>query len=187
MRACLAFQKSLAEAERDLERTLAADSPAEIKAAEREAVKRQLLDLRETVACEEQKPRIDHAIELLAELDKSKGARDEFVKDVESLLDDIELDEMEGLEKVRSKSGSELLKRLELPVVLPVTSRGGGGNISGLSGDLGGRDGGAGPGLHRCCWLGIRRCQAIPQHDDLVHHEGPCRHCWVERNGEGGA
>ena len=90
-------------------------------AVEKREVKRRLEQMKEDDACPEQRPRLERAIQLLDEVERSSSAQDEFVEDVLSLLDDVEIDPTEGLEKVRSQEGSHLLELLEAPLILPTT------------------------------------------------------------------
>jgi len=91
-------------------------------AAEKREVKRRLEQMKEDDACPEQRPKLDRAIRLLDEVEDSRAAQDEFVEEVLSLLDDVDLDPAEGLQKVRAQEGSHLLELLEEPLFLPTTS-----------------------------------------------------------------
>lgn len=88
-------------------------------AIEREQIRRQLEDLRDHDARTADRPKIDQAIALLPTLENNPDAQDEFVALVLSLLDGSPLDDTEGLQQVRAKSGSELLDRLGAPIILP--------------------------------------------------------------------
>jgi hypothetical protein len=77
---------------------------------EKREARKQLVELRDTVATEDQKPRIDRAIQLLEQLDDSTAAQDEFAASVKSLLDCVSLEQNEGLEKFKSQPGSEALR-----------------------------------------------------------------------------
>ena len=90
------------------------------ESAEKRQMREKLIELRDSDACVEQKPRIDKAIKLLDDLKGNPEAQDEFVEHVLSLLDDSKLDPAEGLENVRAKSGSELLDLLSTPLRNPV-------------------------------------------------------------------
>jgi pimeloyl-ACP methyl ester carboxylesterase len=70
-----------------------------------------LQDLRATVATAAQQPKLDRAIELVDALD-SRGAQDEFVDCVLTLLRDTDLDATEGMETLLTLAGSTLLDRL---------------------------------------------------------------------------
>lgn len=87
--------------------------------AERREVRRRLEELKATDACQEQRPKIQKAIQLLDTVEDSTAAQDEFVSLVLSLLDDVELDPTEGLQKIRAQAGSHLLELLESPLLLP--------------------------------------------------------------------
>ena len=91
-------------------------------AAEKREVKRRLQRLKENDASAEQRPRLERAIRLLDEVEDSSAAQDEFVEEVLSLLDGVDLDSTEGLQKVRAQEGSHLLELLEAPLFLPTTS-----------------------------------------------------------------
>jgi hypothetical protein len=108
-----------------------------VKREEAKQARQQLEDLRDTVATQAQKPRIERAIQLLNRLEDDTAAQDEFAACVKSLLESISLEANEGLEKFKSQEGSEALSRLEAPVILPVSSTGGG-NVNSLDLDIGG-------------------------------------------------
>jgi len=99
-----------------------ATAGVEDELAEKEHARAKLIDLRDTVARPEQKPRIDQAIALLDKVKGNTAAQDEFADEVLSLLDGTELDANEGVDNVRSKSGSELLASLNTPLRNPVTT-----------------------------------------------------------------
>jgi hypothetical protein len=80
-----------------------------------EGVKRQLEELRNQDASASQRPKLDKAIAMLPTLDGNAAAQDKFVKLVLSLLDDAEVDPTEGLEQIRSQTGSDLLAQLGAP------------------------------------------------------------------------
>jgi hypothetical protein len=101
----------------------------------KEQVRAKLIDLRDTVACAEQKPRIDKAIALLDQVKGNTAAQDRFADDVLSLLDGSELDANEGIDDIRAKSGSELLASLSTPIRNPVAPvNDGEGGVAGLGG-----------------------------------------------------
>lgn len=87
---------------------------------EKEQVRAQLVELRDTVACAEQKPAIDRAIKLLDQVKGDTQVQDEFVENVFKLLDGSEPDPTEGIDNVRTKDGSELLDLLSTPIRNPV-------------------------------------------------------------------
>lgn len=87
---------------------------------EKEAVRQKLVDMRDTMAKAEQKPKIDQAIQMLDQLEDNPEKQNEFVNLVLSLLDGTELDPTEGVDKVRAKEGSELLDSLAIPIRNPV-------------------------------------------------------------------
>jgi hypothetical protein len=88
---------------------------------EKEKVRAQLLDLRETIAAPEQRPSIDLAIDLLDHVKGGAPAQNQFVASVLKLLDRSEPDPNEGAEKIRLRPGVELLQLLETPLRNPVT------------------------------------------------------------------
>jgi hypothetical protein len=88
--------------------------------AEKKEVKRKLEEMKTADASAEQKPKIQEAIQLLDNVEDSVEAQDRFVKLVLSLLDGSSPDPTEGLQNIRAKEGSELLKALEEPLILPI-------------------------------------------------------------------
>jgi len=102
---------------------------ADTTAAQMDAVRQKLLEL-ETDATAAQKQALDNAISLLPNLENNTDVQDRFVSLVLSILPSGEdaSDAMEGLELIRSQSGSKLLSLLQRPVVMPtrVAAAGGG-------------------------------------------------------------
>lgn len=88
-------------------------------AGEREVAREMLKDLKETVACNEQKPKLAEAEALLDHLDDSAENQNQFVNLVRSLLDDVDLDPTEAVGEFKAVSGSKLLETLQEPVLLP--------------------------------------------------------------------
>jgi hypothetical protein len=88
---------------------------------QKEQARAMLLEMRDTEASAEQKPRIDQAIALLDQVKQNPAAQNELVQHVLSLLENSEPDPTEGVENVRAKSGSELLELLGTPIRNPVT------------------------------------------------------------------
>ncbi|MBA3884985.1 MAG: hypothetical protein H0X67_04540 [Acidobacteria bacterium] len=86
---------------------------------EKREVRRRLEHLKTAEARQDQRPKIQKAIDLLDTVEDNPAAQDEFVTLVLSLLDDAELDETEGLQKIRAQEGSHLLELLEEPLILP--------------------------------------------------------------------
>jgi len=86
---------------------------------EKREVRRRLEQMKVADARQEQRPKIDRAIDLLDDVEGSAAAQDEFVTSVLSLLDDTVVDPTEGLEKIRAQDGSHLLALLEAPLLLP--------------------------------------------------------------------
>ena len=82
----------------------------------REEVRAKLSDLRDTIACAEQKPRIDQAIALLDSVEDDPAKQDEFVAHVLTLLDDAVPATGEGIEEIRAASGATLLDLLDVPL-----------------------------------------------------------------------
>ena len=93
-------------------------------AEERAAAEAELIEMRETIADEEQKKNIDRAIELLDQIENSGQAQNEFVNLVMSVLDGTEVDETEGLNEVLAQDGTRILQVLQEDVELPPTSGG---------------------------------------------------------------
>jgi hypothetical protein len=87
---------------------------------EKEQVRTQLVELRDTVARTGQKPAIDRAIKLLDQVKGNTQAQDQFVENVFALLDGSEPDPTEGIDRVRTRDGSELLNLLSTPIRNPV-------------------------------------------------------------------
>jgi hypothetical protein len=135
--------KSLPESAADRVKTNAqsADDDGALRCEEARQTRQQLVELRDTIASEAQKPRIDRAIALLTRLEDDTAAQDEFAACVKTLLEAVSLEQNEGLDKFKSQEGSEALSRLEAPVILPAAA-GGGGNVNSLDIDVGGGDGG---------------------------------------------
>jgi hypothetical protein len=98
------------------------DAGDEGAAEERAAAEAELIDLRETIACGEQKQNIDRAIELLDEIENSAEAQNEFVNLVMSVLDGTEVDDTEGLNEILAQDGTKVLQVLQEDVELPPTS-----------------------------------------------------------------
>jgi hypothetical protein len=82
-------------------------------------VRGRLEEFRDEDARPDQRPNIDRAIALLPTLPNNPDAQDEFVDLVMSLLDNVQLDGTEGLDEIRSQSGSELLDKLAVPIIVP--------------------------------------------------------------------
>lgn len=87
-------------------------------AAQKEAVRMKLEDLKATVARADQKPKIEKAIGLLDQVDGSKDAQDQFVKLALSLWDNSEADPTEGTDRIRATDGSVLLDKLKMPIIV---------------------------------------------------------------------
>ena len=101
------------------------------EAAERARIQAQLEELRDQDARPDQKPKIDRAIALLPQL-KNRDKQDEFVELVLSLLDKATPDPTEGLDQIRAQSGSELLDKLAVPIILPTVRDDGEGGVAAL-------------------------------------------------------
>ena len=110
-------------------------------------IKQQLVDLRDQFARPDQRPKIDKAIALLPTLENNPDAQDAFVPLVLSLLDGSTVDPTEGLQQVRTKSGSELLDKLGMPVILPTVRDDDGGGVTAFEGTGPAGDGGGVEGL----------------------------------------
>lgn len=114
----------------------------------RDAVVATLNDIRDSIASSEQRPKLDAAIGLVDQLKGSPETQNKFVSLVMSLTDGIPADPTEGLEQIRAKDGSELLRVLQAPIILPTTrasdSDGGAAGFAGVGVGMGGDgDGGA--------------------------------------------
>ena len=83
----------------------------------------QLDELRELAPDEAGRKRIDQAKALLPSLENDPDAQDKFAELVLSIVDDKNQDPSEGLERVKSKPGHELLDQLKAPVFLPTVKR----------------------------------------------------------------
>ena len=92
---------------------------ADPAAAQVEAVREKLRELQSDVT-DAQRAAVDEAISLLPQLEQNPATQDRFVSLVLSILPEDGGDGMEGLELVRSQSGSDLLSLLRRPVVVPV-------------------------------------------------------------------
>ena len=112
-------------------------------AEERAAAEADLIDIRETIACPDQRPNIDRAIQLLDQIENSAQAQNEFVNLVMSVLDGTEVDETEGLTEILAQDGTKILQVLQEDVVLPPTSGGATdeGGVSSIDLDFEGGDG----------------------------------------------
>jgi hypothetical protein len=93
-------------------------------AAEREAAKQKLEEMKATEACGEQRPKIERAIQLLDRVKGDRDTQDEFVALVLSLLDDSEADPLEGDDRIRATQGGELLDKLRMPIIVPTSGAG---------------------------------------------------------------
>jgi len=116
--------------------TQSIDDPVVATAGERVEAEAGLADLRDTIACEEQKPKIEQAIRMLDTLESSDQAKDKFVELVFSVLDDVQLDPTEGLDAIRSREGAQVLNLLKEDVQLPPTSGGQEGNALSFNTDF---------------------------------------------------
>ena len=104
------------------------------EAAERERIRQQLEELRDRDARGKQRPKIERAIALLPSLENSRNAQDEFVELVLSLLDGAKLDADEGIQQIRAQSGSELLDKLQTPIILPTARDDDDGGVAAVAG-----------------------------------------------------
>ena len=102
----------------------------------------QLDELREMASDEAGRKRIDEAKALLPSLENDPDAQDKFAELVLSIVDDSGLDPAEGLDRVKSKPGHELLDQLRVPIILPTVKNEGEGG--GMSFDAGAAGGGVG-------------------------------------------
>ena len=114
--------------------------------ASADTVKQQLQDMKATQATTAQQPSLDRAIALLGNVEGDRGAQDEFVGHVLSLLDGAQPDPTEGLDRVRAMQGSELLDKLIAPIIVPTSGAAddeGGAAVAGPVFAGGGDEGGA--------------------------------------------
>ncbi|MGE0703901.1 MAG: hypothetical protein AB7F99_15765 [Vicinamibacterales bacterium] len=98
-------------------------------AAEREDIRARLLALRND-ASPDARSQIDRAAALLPSLENNPGAQNEFVDLVLSVLVESEDDPTEGLQQVRAQTGSELLDKLAIPIVVPTAGPDGEGGVA---------------------------------------------------------
>jgi hypothetical protein len=77
--------------------------------------------MKATQATTAQQPSLDRAIALLGNVEGDRGAQDEFVGHVLSLVDGSQPDPTEGLDRVRAMQGSELLDKLIAPIIVPTS------------------------------------------------------------------
>jgi len=117
--------------------------------SELEGARQQLEDLKNADLSPEQKKKLDQAAALLPTLDASRDNQDRFVELVLSIVDDKQLDTTEGLDKVKSQAGSELLDKLTVPIVLPTEESQDEGGVEALQSPLtvGGTDEGSAEGI----------------------------------------
>ena len=101
---------------------------------EKQAVRVALLEMKHELAEEDEKDKLDRAMELLDSVKDSRDSQDEFVRQVLWLIPNPSADPMEGADRICSTPGSELLDKLAIPIKLP-TRR------SPQSGDEGGTEG----------------------------------------------
>jgi hypothetical protein len=102
--------------------------------------------MKATQATTAQQPSLDRAIALLGNVEGDRGAQDEFVGHVLSLLDGAQPDPTEGLDRVRAMQGSELLDKLIAPIIVPTSGAAddeGGAAVAGPVFAGGGDEGGA--------------------------------------------
>ena len=100
--------------------------------AQQAAVRAQLENLGSALA-PDQSAAIDEAIGLLPQLENEQAAQDRFVSLVLSVVPPDDADATEGLEIIRSFTGSELLAKLAQPVIVPLgqAAAAGGGDFGG--------------------------------------------------------
>lgn len=118
----------------------------DVEAGLKEQARAALLELKNTVAAPAQQPQLERALELLDALKGNEAAQDEFAAKLFSLLDGVELDAGEGVEAMRAKSGSELLKALRAPLRSPAQAPAGQGGVRPVGGAVA-RNEGATQGL----------------------------------------
>ena len=95
-------------------------------------VRAQLDELRDLATDAAAKKRIDEAKAMLSSLANDPDAQDKFTKLVLSTVDDSNADPNEGLDRVKSQDGHELLDKLRVPLFVPTVKRDaeGGGTMS---------------------------------------------------------
>ena len=110
--------------------------------AEKREVRRRLQQMKAT-ATPAERTKIDKAIGLLDRVEGDTMVQDEFVSLVLSLLDGVNLDPTEGLQKIRSQPGSRVLEVLQEPLFLPTVEdsddEGGAGHVDSVGSDDAGR------------------------------------------------
>ena len=72
-------------------------------------LKERLLDMKATLAKVEDQPTLDQAIALLPTLEDDVDAQDRFVKLVLSIIDQTQIEPMEGLDRIKTTEGSTVL------------------------------------------------------------------------------
>ncbi|HUU33713.1 MAG TPA: hypothetical protein VMW48_06590, partial [Vicinamibacterales bacterium] len=106
-------------------------------ASERQVVEAQLRDLLDDHATAAQKAAVRKAVRLLDDIESDPSAQDEFVKTLLSLVKRGPASDDEGLSVIRSQPGSEVLAKLETPILLPTAPSDSEGGVAAM---------GAGPG-----------------------------------------
>jgi len=94
------------------------------EAAEKEAARAGLEDLKAGAVTPAQKANLDEAMSLLDQVSDSAAAQDRFVSLVLSLLDGATPDPTEGADRVRATDGSVLLDKLKTPIIVATATSG---------------------------------------------------------------
>jgi hypothetical protein len=131
--------KAFAEGPQDKEGGTASVSDA---ASERQEVEDQLRDLLDDHATAAQKAAVKKALDLLDEVETKASAQDELVKALLSLVEPEADNDDEGLSVIRSQAGSEILAKLEAPILLPTEPNDGEGGVTAGGGGGGARNDG---------------------------------------------
>ena len=87
--------------------------------ADLQAVRAELVRIRDEDTRPAQRPQVDRALLLLDTLENSASNQDEFVALMLDVIDETESDPTEGLAEVKAQSGAELLNKLGPPIILP--------------------------------------------------------------------
>ena len=131
--------KAFAEGPQDKEGGTASLADA---ASERQGVEDQLRHLLDDHATAAQKAAVKKALGLLDDVETKTSAQDEFVKTLLSLVEPEAPNDDEGLSVIRSQAGSEVLAKLETPILLPTVPNDGQGGVTTVGGGGGASDGG---------------------------------------------
>jgi hypothetical protein len=108
---------------------------ADPSSEEQAAVEQGLIALKSQVSADKQAA-LEKARLLISRLESDSIAQDQFTSLVLSVLDGINLGASEGVQEVRAQRGSEILAKLQLPIILPtqevVSAADASGGVSGV-------------------------------------------------------